>query len=244
LAKRKAIKPRDHRVDVAERKRTKMRALLVDATLRVHADIQGRMPVIADVVAEAGVSRGSFYKYFTSLDEAVGAVGHDLSDQMTTEILPVYDVLDEPWQRFAVGFRLFLVRALLDRQWAGFVTRMEAWSHDSLVAKYLSKDLRDGRRCGQFSFSDLDCATDLLMGASAGGIQALRRGVSDANSYIDAAVHLGLTSLGCSDERCVEGVRFSSQHLRRWVSGELSGVIPQWAKSRKEEGERRAVGIT
>jgi AcrR family transcriptional regulator len=219
----KLSKPRrrDHRVEVAERKRAKMRALLVDATMRVHADFSGRMPVIEDVVREADVSRGTFYKYFASLDEALGAVGHELSDQMTTDILPVYDVLKEPWQRFSVGFRLFLTRALLDRKWAGFVTRMDAWTHDSLVAKYMSNDLKKGREQGQFTFHDLDCTTDLLMGATAGGIQALRRGVPDPVKYIDAAVDTGLRSLGCSTDRCAEGVKFSSTYLREWLSGQL-----------------------
>lgn len=229
-AKQPVAKTRDHRVAVAELKRKKMRALLVEATLRVHAEYRGRRPpVIEDVINEAQVSRGSFYKYFNSVDEAVGAVGHELSDQMTTDILPIYDVLKQPWQRFAVGFRVFLVRAMLDPAWAGFVTRMEAWSHDSLVAKYMSQDLKDGLKAKQFSFVNLTCTTDLLMGASAAGIQALRRGVDDPQFYIDAAVSLGLRALGCDDIRCRDGVAFSTLHLQRWLTGALGVAIPRWA---------------
>jgi AcrR family transcriptional regulator len=237
-AKQTVAKKRDHRVDVAELKRKKMRALLIEATLRVHADYRGRPPVIEDVINEAQVSRGSFYKYFNSVDEAVGAVGHELSDQMTTDILPIYDVLKQPWQRFAVGFRVFLVRAMLDPAWAGFVTRMEAWSHDSLVAKYMSQDLKDGLKARQFSFVNLACTTDLLMGASAAGIQALRRGVDDPQLYIDAAVSLGLRALGCDDIRSREGVAFSALHLQRWLTGELGVAIPRWAL--QQEASRRS----
>jgi AcrR family transcriptional regulator len=235
---------RDHRVEVAERKRKIMRARLLDATMRVHAEFSDRTPVIEDVVHEAGVSRGTFYKHFASLDEALGAVGHELNDQMTTDILPVYDILKEPWQRFSVGFRVFLVRAVLDRKWAGFVTRMEAWPHDSLVAKYMSQDLNNGKQRGQFSFGDLDCTTDLLMGASSGGIQALRRGVPDPAGYIDSAVSTGLRSLGCSQERCAEGVKFSSKYLQQWMSGHLPAGVPKWAKpADADHGSAREVSV-
>lgn len=228
LTKRSSISMahRDHRVEVAEGKRERMRARILDATMRVFAKQSLARPVIEDVVREAGVSRGTFYKYFNSLDEALIAVGQELTDQFTRDILPVYDVLKEPWQRLSVGFRMFLVRALLDRKWAAFVTRMEVWPHESLVAHYMSSDLRLGKAQGQFIFEDLDAATDLLMGASAGGIQAIRRGVANPPSYIDAAVRMSLRSLGCNKARCDEGVRFSQAHLTAWTSGEIRLFTP------------------
>lgn len=218
--------PRDHRVDVAEKKRERMRARILDATMRVFANQGHDRPVIEDVVREAGVSRGTFYKYFDSLDEALIAVGQQLSDNFTMDILPVYDVLKEPWQRVAVGFRTFLTRALLDIKWAGFVTRMDVWPHESLVAHYMSSDLELGKKLGQFTFDDVDAATDFLMGASAGGIQAIRQGVADPRAYIDAAVRMSMRSLGCDRERCDQGVRFSYVHLAAWTDGEIRLFTP------------------
>jgi AcrR family transcriptional regulator len=215
--KRSPPRPRrDHRVIVAENKRTKMRARLLEATTHVFAERTQRQPVIEDVVRLASVSRGTFYKYFTSLDEALVETGKHLSDQFTVEILPVYDVLTEPWQRFAVGFRLFLTRAMLDHAWAAFVTRMDVWPRDSLVARYMSADLALGKDRKQFMFDDLNAATALLMGATAGMIEALRRGVQDPTSYIDAAVRMALRSLSCSATLSDKGVRFSRDYLKAW----------------------------
>src|SRR6266853_2600740 len=92
----------DHRSKVAEKKRTLMRRKLLEATMRVMANHAGMTPVIDDVIREAKVSRGTFYNYFDSLDEVLVAIGQELTDQMTTDILPVYDVLTEPWERVAV----------------------------------------------------------------------------------------------------------------------------------------------
>lgn len=86
---------------------------------------------------------------------------------MITDILPAYDVLEEPWQRASVGFRVFLVRALLDRKWAGFMTLPDARPHHTLLANYMAADLENGKRAGQFQFDDVDATVDFLMGATA-----------------------------------------------------------------------------
>jgi AcrR family transcriptional regulator len=219
----------DHRSKVAEKKRLLTRAKLLDAAMRVYAEHVGPGPVIDDIICEAKVSRGTFYKYFDSLEQVLVALGQELSNQMTSDILPVYDVLTEPWQRAAVGFRVFLVRALLDRKWAGFVTRVDVWPHHTLVARYMAADLEKGKSVGQFSFDIVDVATDFLMGASAHGIQAIRQGVPDPNRYMDASVHMALSSLGCDRDTCDRGVAFSLSYLKSWARGELAAGRPFWA---------------
>ncbi|WPN44555.1 TetR/AcrR family transcriptional regulator [Pseudomonas sp. P8_241] len=212
-----------------------MRSKLLDAAMRVFATSGVSPPVIDDVIREANVSRGTFYNYFDSLDQVLLAIGQELNNQMTSDILPVYDVLTKPWQRAAVASRLFLVRALLDPKWAGFVTRVDAWQHNTLVAEYMSKDLENGKATGDFRFDRLDAATDFLMGASAHGIQAIQQGVDHPNKYMDACVRMTLSSLGCSVERCEEGVAFSVSYLKSWVSGELTATLPEWALDMESE---------
>ncbi|MOA22361.1 hypothetical protein D3C78_1429120 [compost metagenome] len=80
--------------------------------------------MIDDVIREAKVSRCTFYLYFDSLDQVLVALGQDLSNQMTTDILPLYDILEEPWKRISVGFRGFLVHALLGRKWGPALPEM------------------------------------------------------------------------------------------------------------------------
>lgn len=219
----------DHRIEIAEKKRILMRAKLLDATMRVFGTRTGPPPVIDDVIREAKVSRGTFYNYFDSLDQVLDEIGQELSNQMTTDILPVYDVLVEPWQRLSVGFRLFLVRAMLDHKWAGFVTRVDAWPHHTLVAKYITGDLERGLAAGQFVFDAVEPASDFLMGASSRGIQAIRQGLADPNTYIDSFVRMALTSVGCGESMRDRGVIFSLAYVRAWGRGELTASKPQWA---------------
>lgn len=203
----------DHRPEVAEKRRALMRARILEATARAFTGRVGTTPGIEDIAREADISRGTFYRYFESLDEVVVAAGIAVSDELMVGILPFYDFLKEPWQRFSVGFRLYLVRSLEDPRRTEFLIRMDVWPHGSLVDRYMSADLRKGLDAGQFEIDDVEAATDFLKGASAGTIQAVRRGVADPERYIDAAVGMGLRSLGCDVEACRKGVQFSRAHV-------------------------------
>ncbi|HEV3429951.1 MAG TPA: helix-turn-helix domain-containing protein [Paraburkholderia sp.] len=234
----------DHRSKVAEKKRLMMRTKLIDAATRVFADSAGLHPVIDDVIREARVSRGTFYNYFDSLEQVLAAIGQEFSNQMITDILPVYDILSEPWQRASVGFRVFLVRALLDRKWAGFMALPDAWPHHTLLASYMAADLENGKRAGQFRFDDVDATVDFLMGATARAIQSIRQGLEDANAYMNAYTRMALASLGCERKLCDEGVRFSLAYLQDWASGRLSAVKPIWALNLNSKEGQLFLGYT
>lgn len=206
----------DHRIVVAARKRTQMRARLLDATMKVFADVSQGTPTIDDVVKMAGVSRGTFYLHFRSVDEALQALSQVQSDQMSQGAMDVYDLLKEPWQRFSVGFRGFLKRAHMDPLWASFVTRSVAASDQLLVTVLMRDDLRRGLEAGQFKFNDLRVALDFMMSASVAGIRALGQGVPEPERYMDDSTRMALTGLGCSNALIERGVRFSREYLEGW----------------------------
>ena len=212
----------DHRVDTAQKKREKMRGRILEATTKVFMQTTDDAPVIEDVVREAQISRGTFYKYFDSLDEALVAAGVAANNKMIADIASVYAFLNEPWQRSSVGFRIFLVRAFQEPGWAAFITRMDAWPHESMISIHMTKDLKRGKELGQFRLDDETVANDFLMGASAGCIQALRRGVADPQAYMDSAVRMLLQALGCSDELTEKAVLFSRKHVAEWMESKRS----------------------
>ena len=216
MANPQAPQKTDHRVEVAARKRALMRARLLDATLQVFAHAGGTVPGIDDVVHAAQVSRGTFYLHFRTVDEALQALSQAQSDQMTQGTLAVYDLLQEPWQRFSVGFRLFLMRAHLDPLWASFVTRSVAASDQLLVTALMREDLRRGRELGQFRFNDLRVALDFMMSASIAGIRALGQGVPDPESHMDDSLCMALAGLGCTPALGERGVEFSRSYLAGW----------------------------
>jgi AcrR family transcriptional regulator len=92
----------DHRVRVAREKRERMRAQLLDAVLAVYpGQSEGGPAVIDDVIKVANVARGTFYKYFPSLEAAVSELGAKLADEMIAAIAAVYEPIEDPVQRSA-----------------------------------------------------------------------------------------------------------------------------------------------
>jgi AcrR family transcriptional regulator len=216
-----------------------MRTRLLDAAMRVCVRRGGPRPVIDDVIREAKVSRATFYNHFTSLDEVMAAIGEELSNQMTTDILPLYSELVEPWERVSVGCRLFLLRALLDQTWAAYVTRVDAWPQNTLVARYMTLDLRNGKAAGQFHYERIDAASDFLRGATAHCIQAIMEGVDDPNPYMDASVRMAFACLGCSVGLRERAVTFSLDYLQAWAVGTSGTQKPKWIdKINTEDGQR------
>ncbi len=209
-----------------------MRARILSATRRVYVRIRDDAPVIEDVVREAGISRGTFYTYFDSLDQACAAAGLQAQDDMMQDIEQLHGCLKEPWQRAAVGFRVFMVRAWQDPLWASFVMRLDTWQRESRLGQSILRDLEGGRDAGYFRFQDLVAATEFVMGASANTVQAFGRGVADPQRYMETAQHMLFMALGAPEELADRAVAFSRKHLAVWESGELQA----WTPLRADQG--------
>ncbi|MGC3985609.1 MAG: TetR/AcrR family transcriptional regulator [Pseudorhodoferax sp.] len=220
----------DHRVEVAARRREKMRARLLEATLAVFSRPSRTAPDIGDVVDCAKVSRGTFYLYFQTLDEALQTLVQQQSDEMTRACLPFYDMLKEPCQRFAVGCRLFLMRASMDPQWASFMTRAMPLDNKQLLAGYMHEDLEQGRALGQFRYVDGHAALDIELSTLIAGIGSLGKGVPDPESYMDECIRIALTGLGCAPDLCERSLHFSRKHLQGWTWVRTGTPGPRFAQ--------------
>jgi len=219
-----ASRSADHRKDLAERRRAAMRARLLDATLQVLAAPGPRTPVIEDVVRRAGISRGTFYQHFDSLEAARVALGQALNEAFTRDVLPVYDFLQRPWQRFAVGYRAFLVHAVQDRRWAAFVTRLDVWPRESVIPLEMDDDIRRGVAAGDFTVVDIDAAVAFLIGGLAGAIEMLRGTAAELpEPQLDALLDMALRVLGCEPELRKSACAFARAHLSEWATRRAAG---------------------
>ncbi len=221
----KTLSPReDHRVRVAREKRERMKARILQSVLSVCSGAASSGPaVIDDVIRHAEVSRGTFYKYYNSLDEAVADLGSVLADEMTIGIYPVYNVLENPPQRTATGFQFFLLRALIDPAWGAFISHIGRLSSDSLLLSHVTADLRLGIKTGDFRITSIEAAADLVVGAQT---EAIRRtlGGGHGGAYVRAMAGMVLRSLGVAPAKAD---RFVIQAYDR-LCAEAPGSISWW----------------
>lgn len=202
----------DHRSVMARRKREAMRARILLAIMASYAD-RSRIPTSIEEVARAAeISRGTFYNHFTSLDEALIAVGREVTDRMTVDMLPFYEVITDPVNRVSTGLRLMLTRALTDQCWAAFVLRSELVGQESVLMKYLMKDLRSGMLAEAMEFDNLQAAADSVMGATVEGIRTiLMRRTKDLDRYIDSVIRIALCGLAVDKRRVLKAAEASRE---------------------------------
>ncbi|SOE54202.1 transcriptional regulator, TetR family [Burkholderia sp. OK233] len=204
----------DHRIVAARKKRDAMRGRILRATMEVFAERKDLSTSIEDVVKAADISRGTFYKHFASLEEALVAVGKEATDRMTLDILPVYGVLIDLLQRVSTGMRLFLARALTDHRWAGFVVRAELIPRESILLDCIYHDLRAGAAEAKLHFDDVTAAADSVMGATVEGMRTIMLGRSkDPRAYISSVIRITLRGLGVPNDQADMATTFSHWYL-------------------------------
>src|SRR5262249_15860536 len=175
----------DHRVRVARLKRERTRLQLLDAVMEVYPGQSGRGPaVIDDVIRVANVARGTFYKYFPSLEDAVSELGGKLADEMVAAIASLYDSLEDPVQRPAPGYQLCLSRAMIEPKWGEFVAHLNHLRPDNRLVIQITADLTKGVKAGAYDLRSVDVGVRLIIGTMIEGIKGIIEG-SGSRNYIE-----------------------------------------------------------
>lgn len=191
----------DHRSRVAQARRTRTRARILAAAVRVFTT-KGRYGlVIDDFIQAAGVSRGTFYNYFPSVDALFEEASRWLEDDLMVSIETALTPLADPVDRLSTGVRLWLKKAEADREWCAFVAQNDRRGEN--VEQSVLRDLADGRDAGAFRFASLDAARDLLVGTLREAMVRLSRGGATPKHSDDVARTV-LAGLGL-EPRAIEG---------------------------------------
>ena len=203
-----------------------MRAHLLQSVLSVCSAENSREPaLIDDIVRHARVSRGTFYKYFDSMEQAVAELGLQLALEMTAGIYSVYDVLEDPVMRTATGFQMFLLRSIIEPDWGAFIAHIGLLSGDNLLTRKIRDDIRLGVETGDYDVASIDLASDLLMGAK---IEAIRRLITGGGTtdYVRSMAGLVLRSFGVSPAKADKSVRRAYDRLAIEAVGKIAWWRP------------------
>jgi AcrR family transcriptional regulator len=227
----------DHRVRVAREKRERMRKRLLDATMEVCANTPGPSPIVVDdILRAANISRGTFYNYFTSVEEAVSAVGRDRAEEFSELILHIRGGIASPLQHVAVAHHLFLSRAAIEPVWGSYFLR---WNY--LVAPpkggYMKNALLLGRESGDFQYDSVSNALDFTMGAVIGAVRRLVRDKRPSIKGICEVQRMILLGLGVSPKRAQETVDYAVSYVR-----ENGSQISWWRELSATKVEKTEAG--
>ncbi|GGC75331.1 TetR/AcrR family transcriptional regulator [Undibacterium terreum] len=189
----------NHRSRVAAERREKTRAKLLHSALIVFSQ-KGPHALIEDVIAHAGMARGSFYNYFKTNEELLVAVACEVNNELLRAIDPVVQCTTEPTERIACGARLLLRAVIEFPQFGSFVSRLPVPTANSslLGIRFLARDVALGVVSDRFMRVRKRAAVDLVAGVVFNAAYSMAREMLEPD-YPDAIVKAMLLGLGATE---------------------------------------------
>lgn len=217
----------DHRVRVAKDRRERMRKKLLNAILVSYSN---KEQSIESVIAEAAVSRATFYKYFTSLDDALDKLGEELKDEIINSIGSLIGNTTSALNRMTAGIQVFLLKGVMDPHWAGFVAQTSYMSRDVLLRGMIAEDLLAAQRQGDIEFDDIHVATTLVLGTLMQAIDYLVHTGDRRRSYVEGLNITILRALGVTKEKAAEIVHDRTIYVRGLAPDRIDWWRDPWVE--------------
>jgi TetR/AcrR family transcriptional regulator, ethionamide resistance regulator len=195
------MKLQDHRIRVAASKREEMQNLLMFSALVLASEKSIHEIDVDDIIKRAEVSRGSFYKYFPSVQALVPTLANQLAYELTAEINTITQQIPSTATRLVMTSKLTM-RSLVKFQVLGKFFIQLPWPSQSAerhVFKNISSDIELGIKEGLFTKMPASIGCNLLIGSLIGGIHA-SLGKPPSASYENKVLHQALVGLGLSSK--------------------------------------------
>jgi AcrR family transcriptional regulator len=155
------------RAAAAEQRRARTRERLLDAASAVIAEKGPDATSVEEIVAAAGVSRGTFYNYFPTTDDLVHALNTRTAEAFLPPMRALVADISDPALRLAAAAHFTLQTMVADPARAWVILRLEGSRapRQRPSGQFLNRLFQDGVAAGQFDGIDLDAARALTLGA-------------------------------------------------------------------------------
>lgn len=186
----------NHRTRNAAERREKTRAKLLESALHVFSR-KGPQAVIEDVIAQAGMARGSFYNYFRTNEELLAALAGEINNELVRAIDPLVQRLANPVERVACGACLLSHAITQFPQLGAFLSRLPFPTANSslLGLRFLARDVAAGIGAQRFRHIEQRVAVDLVAGVVLSAAYALASETLQ-HDYPEQSVRQMLQGLG------------------------------------------------
>jgi AcrR family transcriptional regulator len=164
MASRNAVAAKQD--DAGSLRRERMRAILVEASLKLFARQGVDATTIDEIVTVAGVAKGTFYNYFNDRTEVARAVGAAIRHDLDAAVTRLNEGITDPAERIARGVRLFMANVVSNRDKAAMLSRLYdgGLAVDSAGNIPLLDDIRSGIAQGRIHVPDEQVALHFVVG--------------------------------------------------------------------------------
>jgi AcrR family transcriptional regulator len=186
------------------------------AALDLFGHEHGRNTRIEDVIAKAGISRGTFYNYFTGIEPLLEALSEELTRDFDAAVHTAFRVINTPVERTAAAIRYYLHGALHDPRWGWAMINSSVGRtlFSESVVRHVHDTIQEGIDCGDFRIDSVDVARDILLGTSVSATITLLHGGASAD-YPEKIAHHILLSFGVTPRKAAAAAQQPISELPR-----------------------------
>lgn len=186
-------------------KRERTRKKILEAAFELIGNEKGLTVRIEEICAAAQISRGTFYNYFTSLEQLFEVLAIELSHDLNSALVSTLDEVRSHAEGSNAAIQHYLEHARRDPAWGWAMVHLNAFGPsfgaESWEACYRS--IAKGIEAGEFDVPNAAVGRDLMTGTVMATVRTMLRSGSSRSEPRIVAYHL-LRALGVPDARARE----------------------------------------
>jgi AcrR family transcriptional regulator len=184
-------------------KRERTRKKILEAAFELIGNEKGLTVRIEEICAAAEISRGTFYNYFTSLEQLFEILAIELSHDLNRALVSTWDETQSHAEGSNAAVQHYLNYARRDPAWAWAMVHLSAFGPtfggEAWDACYRAID--KGIEAGEFDVPTATVGRDLMTGTVLASVRTTLRG---GRSQPRVIAHHVLRALGVPDTRARE----------------------------------------
>ena len=187
-------------------KRERTRKTILDAAFGLIGNERGLTVRIEEICAAAEISRGTFYNYFTSLEQLFEVLAIELSHDLNRALVSTWDETRSHAEGSNAAIQHYLNYARRDPAWAWAMVHLSAFGPtfggEAWEACYRS--IAKGIEAGEFDVPNATVGRDLMTGTVLATVRTTLGPGGDGRSQPRTVAYHLLRALGVPDARAKE----------------------------------------
>ena len=181
-------------------KRERTRKKILEAAFGLIGAEKGLTVRIEEICAAAEISRGTFYNYFTSLEQLFEILAIELSHGLNTALVSTWDESLSHAEGSNAAIQHYLNYARRDPAWAWAMVHLSAFgpSFGAEAWDACYRAIAKGIEAGEFDVPNAAVGRDLMTGTVLATVRTMLRG---GRAQPRAIAHHVLRALGVPDDR-------------------------------------------
>ncbi|HEX7237864.1 MAG TPA: TetR/AcrR family transcriptional regulator [Gammaproteobacteria bacterium] len=186
-------------------KRERTRKSMLEAAFRLMGNAQGLTVRIEEICAAAHISRGTFYNYFTSLEQLFEVLAIELSHDLNHALVATWDETQSHAEGSNAAVQHYLNYAQRDPAWAWAMVHLNAFgpTFGAEAWEACHRAIAKGIEAGEFDVPNASVGRDLMTGTVMATVRTMLRADGDRPQPRIVAYHV-LRALGVPAARAKE----------------------------------------